>query len=211
MSANYTIGERIQFKRKQFGMTQTELAQKLGITHSAVHQWENDLSSPNAFNLITLLKIFDCSAEWLLQGIGVSSKKEQYGVDNIRKMPLMTDNEILGVKNTTYSQQEWVVYSGNISETSFAYRIDNNSMLPVFLNGDLVLIDPNRQPETDCFVLVSVADTIFVRKYIIEKIDKNQTKFSLIPLNNDYSVISWQDEQVTILGTVIEHRSSRAS
>lgn len=207
MSLNYTIGERIQLKRKQFGMTQTELAKKLGITHAAVHQWESDLSSPNAINLIALLKIFDCSAEWLLQGIGIDSKS--YDADNIMKIPVFTDEEILNAEKVNRNKQEWVVCSGNISEHCFAYRIGNHSMLPVFLNDDIVVIDPKRQPETDGFVLVAVADTIFVRKYIVDKIDKNQTRFSLVPLNSDYSVISWNEEKIEILGTVIEHRSYR--
>ena len=205
MSLNYTIGERIQFKRKQFGMTQTELAKKLGITHAAVHQWESDLSSPNAFNLIALLKIFDCNAEWLLQGTGIDSIKEKYDDDNVIKIPVLTDNEILNINLGQNIQQEWLVCTRkNIHEHCFSYRINNNSMLPVFLNGDVVIIDPEKQPETDCFVLVKIGNSLFIRRYILE-----DTKFSLVPLNPDYSVISNQEQQVKILGVVIEHRSER--
>ena len=41
-----TTGERIKAARKAAGMTQAELAAKLGISYVGVSQWENDLRNP---------------------------------------------------------------------------------------------------------------------------------------------------------------------
>ena len=42
-----TLGKRIMENRKRLGMTQDQLAEKLGITAQAVSKWENDLSCPD--------------------------------------------------------------------------------------------------------------------------------------------------------------------
>ena len=41
-----TIGQRIRAVRKQIGLTQKELAQKMGLSFQSVAQWENDLRNP---------------------------------------------------------------------------------------------------------------------------------------------------------------------
>lgn len=41
-----TTGDRIKAARKAAGMTQAELANKLGISYVGVSQWENDLRNP---------------------------------------------------------------------------------------------------------------------------------------------------------------------
>lgn len=41
-----TMGELIQARRKEAGMTQAELGEKMGISGAAVAQWENNLRKP---------------------------------------------------------------------------------------------------------------------------------------------------------------------
>ena len=60
------IADRIRFAREQHGMTQTDLAKKLGISRSAVNLWEMSMSSPSLANIIEMTKIFGVSADYLL-------------------------------------------------------------------------------------------------------------------------------------------------
>ena len=46
-----TLGMLISETRKQKGMTQLELAEKMGVTDKAVSKWERDLSCPDVSSL----------------------------------------------------------------------------------------------------------------------------------------------------------------
>lgn len=61
-----TIGKRIAVHRKRMGMTQEQLADKLGITAQAVSKWENDQSCPDISTLPLLADIFGVSTDTLL-------------------------------------------------------------------------------------------------------------------------------------------------
>ncbi len=62
-----TLGTIIAELRKQHGMTQLELAEKMGVTDKAVSKWERDLSCPDINSLPKLAEILDVSVEELMQ------------------------------------------------------------------------------------------------------------------------------------------------
>jgi transcriptional regulator with XRE-family HTH domain len=67
-----TPTHRIRFARRVAGMTQAQLAAKLGVSRSAVAQWErSDGSNPSAGNLASLALALNCSFEWLATGRGI--------------------------------------------------------------------------------------------------------------------------------------------
>ena len=63
-----TIGNRIQKFRKEKGMTQEELAAKLGLSSQAVSKWENDASCPDISLLPKLCELLGVTADELLSG-----------------------------------------------------------------------------------------------------------------------------------------------
>ena len=67
-----TLGERIANLRKKAGLTQEELAEKLGISPQAVSKWENDISCPDVMSIPSLAKILGVSTDTLLSGEAVA-------------------------------------------------------------------------------------------------------------------------------------------
>lgn len=65
-----TLGTLISEARKQKGMTQLELSQKMGVTDKAISKWERDLSCPDIHSLPLLAEALDLSLEELMQGSG---------------------------------------------------------------------------------------------------------------------------------------------
>ena len=63
-----SFGDRISFLRKLKGLTQAQLAEKLGISAQAVSKWESGLSCPDIMMLVPLADIFNVSTDMLLGG-----------------------------------------------------------------------------------------------------------------------------------------------
>lgn len=63
-----TIGKRIAQHRKEKGMTQEELSQKMEVSAQAVSKWENDQTCPDITSLPKLAKILGVSVDELLSG-----------------------------------------------------------------------------------------------------------------------------------------------
>lgn len=61
-----TLGKRIMQHRKGLGLTQEQLAERLGVTPQAVSKWENDQSCPDIATLPILAEIFGVSIDALL-------------------------------------------------------------------------------------------------------------------------------------------------
>ena len=60
-----TLGKKISELRKEKGITQEELAERLGVSPQAVSKWENDLSCPDIMLLPELAKLFDVTIDEL--------------------------------------------------------------------------------------------------------------------------------------------------
>ena len=65
---NETIGNRISRLRKEKGMSQEALAEKIGVSPHAVSKWENDQYCPDISLLPQLAKLLDVTVDELLTG-----------------------------------------------------------------------------------------------------------------------------------------------
>lgn len=55
-----TIGQKIKATRKNAGLTQKELAQKMGLSFQSIAQWENDLRKPKIETLKKIAVALEC-------------------------------------------------------------------------------------------------------------------------------------------------------
>lgn len=62
-----TFGNMVAVLRKEKGMTQLELAEKMGVTDKAVSKWERDLSFPDVSSIPKLAEILEVSVDELMQ------------------------------------------------------------------------------------------------------------------------------------------------
>jgi len=65
-----TFGDRVAAGRESLGLTQPDLARKLGVKLKTVQAWEDDLSEPRANKLQMLSGVLNVSLMWLLNGEG---------------------------------------------------------------------------------------------------------------------------------------------
>lgn len=74
-----TIGSRIAYIRKKSELNQKEFAARLGISQGNLSDMENNKYSPSAATLLSVIRCFNVSIDWLLTGDGpviIQVKKE---------------------------------------------------------------------------------------------------------------------------------------
>ena len=65
MNKKSAMGQRIQELRKAAGLTQEQLAQRIGVSMAAVRNYENGLREPNSKAMAALERFFKVSGEYL--------------------------------------------------------------------------------------------------------------------------------------------------
>lgn len=61
-----SLGERIRSARESAGFTQEKLAERAGVSRSAVARWETNDIEPNLNHLVLLSKTLNVSTDFLL-------------------------------------------------------------------------------------------------------------------------------------------------
>ena len=93
-----TFGTMIATLRREQGMTQLELAEKMGVTDKAVSKWERDLSFPDINSIPKLAEIFNVSVDEIMQGkTDTKENTEENKVSNIINIALQGVALAMGV------------------------------------------------------------------------------------------------------------------
>mgnify|MGYP001011537641 FL=1 len=61
-----TTGQRIAQKRKELGLSQEALGDRLGVTRQSIYKWESDSALPEIEKLVALSRLFGVSIGWVL-------------------------------------------------------------------------------------------------------------------------------------------------
>ena len=83
-----TLGEKIKEARKQCGLSQEQLAEKLAVSRSAVAKWETDKGIPDVENLKALAQLLNVSVDYLLDDgevIDEVAMREPYNLSDYGK------------------------------------------------------------------------------------------------------------------------------
>lgn len=77
------IADRIQCLRKNKGLSQEELADKVGVSRQAVSKWESEQSTPDIEKIIIMSELFEVTTDYILKGIepvSMTNKKTMYSL-----------------------------------------------------------------------------------------------------------------------------------
>ena len=101
-------GSIIKELRKETGMTQEELGEKLGVIKQTVSSWEKGISEVNNDTLITLSRLFGVSTDYLL-GLSGGEKHMKNRLKELREAEGMKQSELgelLNVQDAAISKYE---------------------------------------------------------------------------------------------------------
>ena len=83
-----TLGEKIKEARKQCGLSQEQLAEKMAVSRSAVAKWEANNGLPDVDNLKALAQLLNVSVDYLLddgEAIDELVMREPYNLSDYGK------------------------------------------------------------------------------------------------------------------------------
>lgn len=78
--------DRINLLRKKMGLSQEELANKIGVSRQAVSKWESGQSMPDLDKIIALSDLFGVSTDYILKGTDVSYDEGTLNAETSKKI-----------------------------------------------------------------------------------------------------------------------------
>lgn len=161
---NYdTIGKFIQSKRKEKGLTQKELAEKLGVTDKAVSKWERGLGCPDVSILEILAKELDTSILEILKGRTI-------------------ENEIIKVAEANDYVKETIKYTRNKSKETInkiiIFLTISISLLLLILNiENIISLNKIYEYDFNNETVIEMKEQLKKLKTNIELIEQNQGNY----------------------------------
>lgn len=83
-----SVASRIRQSRQALGLTQEELARRIGVSRSAVAQWETDRTGQVRANLTRVAAVLGVSAGYLLAGDQSQASLAAEGADELALLNL---------------------------------------------------------------------------------------------------------------------------
>ncbi|WP_417088102.1 helix-turn-helix domain-containing protein, partial [Eubacterium maltosivorans] len=189
--------------RKERNLSQANLAERLGVSQTAVSQWETDKNYPDINTIKQLADIYSVTTDYLL------------GVDSSR---LKKDNEIV-VYTRVPAGVEWA----NIEEragyeelgvkmlengkTYVGFKVSDDEMAPVFLKDDVLIIEVRDNCEDGEIALVQVSGYDAEIKYVFMQPNGVLVQ-PLVPSKRGDFYANTSKEKARILGVVRQVRRS---
>ena len=216
-----TLGSRLRKLREQRNMTQTELSQTLGMkTYTTVSKWESDDNFPKGKDLKVLAELFNVSSDYLLglekEIINKKSIESIYNqldqprktkVYNFAEYQLREQNKkpqinivirgyvSAGTGEWLEETMEEVPYEGVIPEHDFAVKVNGESMLPLFADGEIIFVKATSEARDGQIIVCQVNNEAFVKKLSGNK---------LVSLNKEFDdILISETDDFKIFGVVV--------
>jgi repressor LexA len=159
-----TINERFKHVRKHFRLTQTDFAKTIGISQGNVSDIENGKFIPSTDAVVSVVKHFNVSFEWLLTESGPGP-----GESTPNRIPVFS-HIIAGVEILDNNIAESFIQPPEGVQADFACRVIDDSMKYIGIsNGDILFFRRTETAETGQIIAVhqmNVTDKIKLQFFI---------------------------------------------
>lgn len=192
--------------RAQAGLTQQEVADKVGVTKVSVGQWENGKATPRPTKLQALADLFGVPVSELLGEGGTPAGARQI-VGESESVPYAFMGRVHAgfTKEAIPDPDATVQVPRDVARAhpnGFMLMVEGNCMDRAYPEGCLVLCDPDIQPRNGQAVVADVGQgEVVLRRYM-----RGQRSLMLSPdSHEDYEDMIFTDgefESVRLVGTI---------
>lgn len=204
-----TLGQRLIKLRKGKKLSRDALGAKIGVSKTAIKNWEDSENDPKLEHLQSISDYFKCSVEYLTDGTSSGDNFNKVEDKPVRRAPVL--NYVQAGAFCEYHDDaitdEFEPVIGDVGENVYWIKLDGPSMEPDFLSGELVLIDPDIQPNPADFVVALKGEkAVTFKKWRPRGFDETTGKeyCQLVPSNPDYPIIDSRFTPFSICGVAIQ-------
>ncbi|MFC2292644.1 MAG: helix-turn-helix domain-containing protein [Kingella oralis] len=203
-----TFAERVKARRIELGLSQAKLGKLAGnVPQSTIGQIENGRNKSTA-KIVELAEALQTSVEYLLHGKEEASPPAITNVfDNnvnlalkhiLHRIPVISWVQAgcwRGIEHYRDDDLEYIEITTDIKD-GFGLRVQGDSMMPEFAQGDIIVVAPHAQPENGSYVVVVQDDKATFKKLVYDG-----AKPYFKPLNPQYPMLE-SNENTRIAGVV---------
>lgn len=150
------LGKKIRAHRDELGLTQAELAEKLGLTYSSVSQWESGRATPRTPILRQLAELFDTTVADLM-----GEDAAEAAISGTSRMVPLLGFAHMGEPCDEGNLADEVEVPASIADAhprGFMVHAQGGCMDNRFPHDALLLVDPDMEPVNGQPVLAETAD-----------------------------------------------------
>ena len=189
-----TTGERIKMLRKEHNLTQEELGAKIGVQKAAIQKYEKGTIKRDS--LIKLAQCLDTSPEYLLGWEDMPNNIEVADTSDYVNIPII-GRVAAGLScfaETNITDYEPVSKNDVRGDEPFVFlRVVGDSMYPLFMEGDLVLVRCQSSVDSGSYAVVMIDE----EDGVVKKIVYGPDFIELHSINPMYPVRRFENEDVT--------------
>ncbi len=170
-----SIGDRLRHARKQKGLNQSDLAERVGVSQPAVANWESGVHDPRRVMLAKIADVLGVSPDWLASGDRSALETDKqpaaaYLRRPLRHAPVIAFEDAARILDEPGADPHALaldyipITSG--AEKVFAFFIDDEAIDRAFPKNTLVVVDyGDRKPADGAFALFSLGGAPLVRRW----------------------------------------------
>lgn len=202
------VSERIGALVKASGLSNRELARRLGTTHVTISNWLNGASEPNESGLEKLCEFFEVTPAYIKYGDGNAPQGQTIITDDVVSIPLinaevscgqgfLNDRELILIRFVRVSIELIRRYCPTANLRSLQIMTAfGDSMEPTLCEGDSVIVDVSEKTvRRDGMYVIRIGDGLFVKR--VQIIPRG---LRLLLDNEFYKPIDTTEEDIAIVG-----------
>lgn len=169
----------------RLGLQQNAIAEKLGVSESSVSSWLRG-EVPKLKNLSALAEILNCRVEWLL-GENEPGKNPGGLYSGAASQAPVLSWASAGIVIECREGDTPKIATDCKDPNCYALTVDGDSMMPVYLPGDVLVVEPGSAVQFGDIAIVKTLDDLVLFKRV-EYAD-DQRNFRLVSFNPNYPPI----------------------
>jgi Peptidase S24-like len=196
----------------EVGIDPPTLARELKVSRQTVYKWLSG-QLPSHRHARALDARLGLSTFPVSNILPAPSNRMARRVPLIEGMP--NSSALSGACVVNLRSQNWVEADSELSAQAIAFRLGGDAMEPEFYSGEIVIVDPQLEPQNGDYVIAEIFEENqenshglwTFTQYRPRGHHRGQVVYDLVPLNPSYKTVTvGPDSPGRIVGTMVEHR-----